>query len=546
MLRIRPGETSSQEVTRLIAYVLARREKYPDTAAAIERERSDTASEGKMPYFTYIFGPPAASAKKALYVTSAEDMPLAPLERDKSDILSDLCLSYLDESGVKRTLVYDTRICPHCHKPLNKHTGEMDIYVASVFGIRNIGKTQFANAVARKCAENAFHRCGFVMLPDKLNQNQQDNLDEKGQMPATPDLMDNEDDMYSFVLAWTSKTGEKRETCLVLQDTPGERMLEETNEEKRMELIAKVVQSNILLLFSDPTRSQGFAEKIALLLDSGGANAPSAYPYYFAPELTALIQKSKSGHKYLRPKNAFPTTVQTLCEGLEHIRGDIRQKAIVAVVYTKLDFIEFFHQTFRFYTGRYPQEDLLFVDSDPVFAADCAEADEQDLWRDWSEVILRGQSFMESEDNFSLKWLTHAFLKNSPSEIPCFLIANGSLQLDLFDKVKAAENQAQYHDAVQKLQKLEAEAARLNPEDSHGREIRAQIAQSILDIRALIPFDNTGTKSCLPLILWIIKAINPSGMLDDLAASRDSAVSSRKPGWLDKFIGVAADSARGG
>ncbi|MDR1913668.1 MAG: hypothetical protein LBQ68_04180 [Clostridiales bacterium] len=454
LLMARKGEKTSNSINELNAVVQAHRDRYPEIIERINNYKTEAKSGGRVmpPYFTFI---------KPWEDGKTKD---GPLERDTDNVTTDLAVWFKDLADIRHNLIYDTYVCPHCYKPLNRNTYKLDIFLISIFGIRNIGKTQFIKSLVRKCDQGAFHNCGFSLLPDEMTANQKAYMDSMGQVEPTADLLDNEDNFYSFILSWSSD-GQEHSVCLVFQDTPGEPMLSEADPNKRMNLISKVIQSNIILLFCDPTRTRNFITKLTSLLDN--KIKPWSEPdgkYYFSSDMADIIEESRESHKYTHLNDSFEETVRLLCNGLDHIKQERLTGLNIAVVYTKLDFVKFYYTYYQFYTGKYENESLLFVENDDIFTPDPPDCDPLLLWQDW-KTVCRGQAFMLSEDRNSLRRLSGT-LKRIFFDIPCFMIANGQLKP-------------------------------LVSKDS-------------------LVFDNVETMACYSLILWIIKNLNPSNIIEDL------------------------------
>jgi hypothetical protein len=160
---------------------------------------------------------------------------------------------------------------------------------------------------------------------------------------------------------------------------------------------------------------------------------------------------------------------------MNHIRQELKDNLTLAVVYTKLDLIEYYVKHFDFYTVEDKSGDsVLFGKDDPVFQPDPPKIRDSDIRRDWSQLLSRGQAFMKNEDNSSFRRLEES-LKRRTYTLPCFMISNGRFSRKT-------------------------------------------------------DFDNSVTISCLLLLLWIIETINPSGLMDDLKP-KDTPAEERRGIW---------------
>ncbi|MDR2648785.1 MAG: GTPase domain-containing protein [Clostridiales bacterium] len=467
MLQAQSGDDTSADIDMLRRIIEANKDEYSELADLIKEDIIQSGENGKaaLPYFTII--KPWAD----------EQVVWGPLKRVEDDALVDFTVSFTDEYKKEHRIVYDKLICPYCLKPLNTNAGKKDMYLISVLGIRNIGKSQFVNVIIRKCQE-AFRDCGFTLMPIERTDAQRESSIRKGVMEPTQDTLDNEDNFYTFLISWDAHNGESKSACLVFQDTPGERMLVETSLERRLALISRIIKSNIVLLFSDPTRTYNFLHKLEHLesREIDLLKTPDIDLYY-SKELRDIIEESRAGHFHLSRKNSFEETVEKFCSGLDHIRQELKDNLTLAVVYTKLDLIEYFTEHFDFYTvddKNKSNDTALFVKGDPVFQIDPPKIGDSDIRRDWIQLLSRGQAFMKNEDNNSFRRLEES-LKRRTYTLPCFMISNG---------------------------RFSAEAS----------------------------FDNSVTISCLSLLLWIIETINPLGLTADLKPE-DASARERRGVW---------------
>ncbi|MDR1539699.1 MAG: hypothetical protein LBU32_17205 [Clostridiales bacterium] len=508
MLRIQDDENSAKQISELISYVQNHQKQYADTAQAISEQLSGAVAAPEA-YFTYIYDPDSTPLSVPDEGLPAE-IPLGPLAQYSSPDSTSVHMRYKDDAGITQTLVYDTKVCPYCRKRLYSQAGKIDMYAVSIFGVRNIGKTQFIKTLIRMASEDdVFSGSGFSLSLDGFSSNQMAFIDTYGTVPPTPDRLENEDNYYYFILSWTTE-GKTEKACIAFIDTPGERMLKAATAARRVELIKKLVKTNIVLFFSDPTLTSNFIKRLNALIDrDADLNKKPECMFYFNPQTLVDLKVAKLNARRGRQENSFEETVSLFAEGLGKVR--VSKSLNVAVVYTKLDYIEFFQKNYSFYSGAdFDGGVKIFAENDRIFACDPPKAGSAPLNQDWLDIISRGQIFFRNEDGKSLSKLSGVLDRNE-SEIPCFLISNGTLQLT----GKSPEEDLLRISGIST--QIAGIIASVSENDGKIADLKGQIKKRQEELRELMPFRNMKSKSCLPLILWILKTLNPSHIVQALA-----------------------------
>jgi hypothetical protein len=533
MLKLISEDT--RKVVNLDNYVESNKDKYKATLSAINKYRLSTAE----PYFYFIDAPGTPDPERR--------MVMAPLEKAEDPSTATVVMTYTDNDGITHKLRYLDRVCPHCRKLLYKSAGELDFYVVSIFGIRNIGKTQFIKTFHNIATR--FRLPDLTISIDSLTDVQLEILDSWREVKFTPDVLMSENNYYHFILEYKGRTA-----CIALLDTPGERFLAasaavaaaaaekeeksekdekgdlKSKEDKFRDLMELIIKTNILLFFNDPTKTakftQRFEEEFKEALEAAGKDSIGEIsetnkliklmedPIFFDPKLVLDMFKTMANYSFYRQENSFEKTVATFCDGLRLV--PMAKKLCAAVVYTKLDRMEHYFKNFGFY-ARTPKNhaDILFVEDDELFKTDKDDA-ALTLSRDWSGFIARGQSFLQSEDDASYSKLSSA-LQLHVTDLPCFLISNGgTVPLGITQREKA-ENKAAIEKLALSRRALMLDSFKHNPNTSAFKALEEKINATTSEISKKTRFSCEESKSCLPLLLWIILTLDPFGISQDLS-----------------------------
>jgi hypothetical protein len=500
---------------------------------------------------------------------------LGPLIEDPKTEKAILTMTYSDDRGAVHKLRYFERVCPVCRRPLHEDAGKMDFYIVSVFGIRNIGKTQFISTACRMAKNFDFERftSSCDLLPEQVRI-----MDSLGIVSPTADLVLNKDNFYTFKISGGGKS-----SCVIFLDTPGERLLKaiedasplsaesaekmarvrtlirdgdrgialqnaisaasstETDyrlgqlkelirssapveqlldaieerssaeaQSRLRELMWVVTKTNMLLFFADPTKTRNYEARLAKAYDDRKKfEALSRDSNVCDPLLLLKVHERKAEGMQFHQEHPFEDTVSLFCKGLKLV--DTEGKLNLAIVFTKLDKIEYCYNTAGFYDGDLDLEgsDVLFVKNDPLFTKDRPE-DAPKLNRNWAELISRGQFFMYSESKGEYRQLADA-LNVQQTDIPVFLISNGSMIPSGLTAKEIESSKGILQDVQPHIHDYLEQALDLNPKApdtaTEFKSKRKQLEESLKLFQKAIKFSNAQSKQCLPLFQWIITTL---------------------------------------